>query len=443
MRNPIRPTRPLLRRAAPSLLACLLACAGAGASPLPANAPPDALPDPAAEALSPAVADGAPLAARMHDIRGLAGVRVRQYGGVVFLEGRVAAEADRELAGKIAAGAEGVRDVVNDLEVHSTLGERLREAGSDSLRRLERFVGTAPLLLVAVLVVWLAWWLSSWLADHRWLARSWRGNAFVSQLLRHAIRIGGLLVGLIIALRLLDAVALAGALLGSAGVLGIALGFAFKDLVENYIASILLSLRQPFRPNDHVVIDGNEGVVVGLSSRVTVLMTPAGNHLSLPNAMVFKSVLMNYSRNPKRRFDFVLALGPETSSTLVLEQGLAELAGIDGVLSEPAPSVSVQRASRDGIDFQFNAWVDQRRTNIGWARSTAIRRVRSRLRSHGVAFDGPVLHVTAGSAAAVEVEPAVGGQHSPSETDVLRQAVEQTRAEMADSDLLQPQRSDR
>ena len=79
------------------------------------------------------------------------------------------------------------------------------------------------------------------------------------------------LIGILIALDLLGASSLVGAVLGSAGVIGLVLGFAFKDIAENYIAGILLSLRRPFAPGDHVVVDRvHEGKVVALTSRTTL-----------------------------------------------------------------------------------------------------------------------------------------------------------------------------
>src|SRR3546814_11904518 len=84
----------------------------------------------------------------------------------------------------------------------------------------------------------------------------------------------------------------------------ISIGFAIRDTVDNYVASLMLSLRQPFRANDHVVIEGHEGRVVRLTSRATILMTLEGNHLRIPNSTVFKAVILNYPRNPERRFDF-------------------------------------------------------------------------------------------------------------------------------------------
>ncbi|MDR7102012.1 mechanosensitive ion channel domain-containing protein [Croceicoccus sp. BE223] len=82
-----------------------------------------------------------------------------------------------------------------------------------------------------------------------------------------AVRFVGILVGLYFGLKILGATALLGALLGVGGVIGIAIGFAVRDTVDTYISSIMLSVRQPFRANDHVVIEGNQGRVIRLTGR--------------------------------------------------------------------------------------------------------------------------------------------------------------------------------
>ncbi|MFN2329481.1 MAG: mechanosensitive ion channel domain-containing protein, partial [Chromatocurvus sp.] len=81
-------------------------------------------------------------------------------------------------------------------------------------------------------------------------------------------------IGLLIALEILDATAMVGALLGVAGIAGIALGFAFRNIAENYLAGVLLSARNPFAIGDQVQIGEFIGKVVRLTSRDTVLMTP-------------------------------------------------------------------------------------------------------------------------------------------------------------------------
>lgn len=105
---------------------------------------------------------------------------------------------------------------------------------------------------------------------------------------------------------MLGATGLLGALIGTAGIIGVGLGFALKSTGENYFASILLSLRQPFDPHDLVKIDDQDGRVVRLSSRATVLLDFDGNHVRIPNSKVFNATIINYTRNPERRFWFKL-----------------------------------------------------------------------------------------------------------------------------------------
>jgi small-conductance mechanosensitive channel len=138
--------------------------------------------------------------------------------------------------------------------------------------RLETFVDTAveflPVLGIAVVVVVLSWIVARLVTRGEALFR-FVDNQLARDLARQVVRKAIVIAGLIIALEILDATALIGAVLGAAGVLGIAVGFAFRDLVENYIAGILLSLRQPFARDDAVVINEHAGKVVRLTPRAT------------------------------------------------------------------------------------------------------------------------------------------------------------------------------
>jgi small-conductance mechanosensitive channel len=154
------------------------------------------------------------------------------------------------------------------------------------------------------------------------------------------------------------------------------LGFAFQDLAENSLASILLSLRQPFAPNDLVSIDGQQGKVVRLTSRATTLLTLDGNHLRIPNATVFKATILNFTRNPERRFTF--AVGIDTEELIPRAQALAvqTLATSPGVLRDPPPLCLVETLGESTVELSMVAWVDQRASDYVKARSEAIRRIK-------------------------------------------------------------------
>jgi small-conductance mechanosensitive channel len=401
--------------------------------------------------------DSAPTAdsaeAVLQQVPGLERVQPQRFGKVLILDGRVVREADRELAEKIAQANNAGGQVVNRIEVATGTLERIIPSLRVSAQKLLRLLGSTPLLLVAAGVIWLFWRAGGWVSRRSWIGRGARANPFVGELLRQAIRVVAAILGLLFALEILDATTFAAALLGSAGVAGIALGFAFRDLLENYIAGILLSLRRPFAPDDSVSIDSHQGVVVGMNSRATILMTSDGNQLSLPNALVFKAVLVNFSSNGKRRFDFAVSIEPRADVAAVMREGLQAVRETADVLAEPKPSVQMAEVTREEMRVQFFGWVDQRKGDFGRARSEALRAVRARLQALGVDFGPPQMRLVASNDTAVAAEkprraatkraaPEEPMEPSTPHAEAIAEAVQDARRELGTQDLLRERRHD-
>ncbi len=265
--------------------------------------------------------------------------------------------------------------------------ERLREEAYSLLAAL-------PILALALVVIVTAWWLGRWLSRRTLLARAVaRRNPFLRDLAITTVRWIVVLAGVLIALEILDATALVGAVLGTAGVLGVALGFAFKDILENYLAGILMSVRQPFSPRDHVVINGNEGLVVALNSRATILMTLDGNHLRLPNALVFRSVTLNYTRNPTRRFEFDVGIGVNEDLLSAQKTGICEMLKVSGVITTPPPRALITSLGDSNVQMRFHGWVDQRNHDFHTVKSEAIRQVKLALEAAGMDLPEPIYRV--------------------------------------------------
>ena len=259
--------------------------------------------------------------------------------------------------------------------------------------KFAELLAKTPMLLAALLIVVVASWLGGFVSRRLHWLRMRTDNPYMDALIRRVIRALITLFGVVIALDLLDATTLVSAVLGSAGVVGLVLGFAFKDIAENYVAGILLSLRKPFSPGDHVKIDDNEGKVVALQSRSTLMMTLDGNELQLPNALVFKAILLNYSRNPRRRFDFTVTVDGSQSIRVSHALAIEQVTRVDGVLSDPAPSWSVQEFTPAGIVLRFFGWIDQRESDLGKVRSEAIRLVKAAFAQRGIEGPRTVYHV--------------------------------------------------
>ena len=197
-------------------------------------------------------------------------------------------------------------------------------------------------------------------------------NPFIGELLAHAVKIASIAIGLVVALNIVGANSIIGTVLGGAGVIGLAIGFAVKDSLENYISSIMLSLRQPFRSKDRVKIGDLEGVVVRLTSRATVLMTPEGNHLRIPNSTVFKANIVNFSTNPERRFEFSIAVANQDDALVAMNSALIAVRALKFVLQTPKANATIDKITDSGAIISFTGWIDQSKSDFGRCRSLAL-----------------------------------------------------------------------
>lgn len=317
--------------------------------------------------------------------------------------------------------------------------DTMMDSANDALARLLERV---PQLVLALLVLLIASWISRFVGNRLHLIRIRSQNPYMSSLVRMIVRTAIMLVAVLIALDLIGLTSVVGAVLGSAGVVGLVLGFAFRDIAENYIAGILLSVRRPFEPGDHVMIENREGKIISVNSRATVLITMDGNHLQLPNSLVFKSVVLNYSKNPKRRFDFSLLIDGSQSIRKSQALAMAAISDIDGVLDEPAPSWTVVEFGAAGIQLRFYGWVDQRETDLGKVRSEAIRRVKVAFAEAGIEAPRTLYHiVTSRQRDALEIEATIEPENG-ADTSVNRDIdgqVAAARADVAGQNLLQPE----
>ena len=183
------------------------------------------------------------------------GSSVAVQDGIVFLKGTTENEESRQWAGDLAKNTQGVVAVVNQIEVAPTTVwdfDPTFQVLNDLARGLVRKL---PLVVVAVVVIAISWILARLtvsLLRRRLMARS------LSQLLREVAARGGgilvMLVGLYLVLRIAGLTQLALTMVGGTGLIGLVLGIAFRDITENFLASLFLSLQQPFREGDLVEI---------------------------------------------------------------------------------------------------------------------------------------------------------------------------------------------
>lgn len=343
------------------------------------------------------LSDDAAIAQRLRsiygEIDGLGSVTVYVASGVVTLKGTVGNGELVDEAETLAKRVEGVVAVSNEISEETSIDERLTPALQRGLERVKEAVRYLPLVGVALLV-WMAFVALGWFVTSRnWPWNRLAPNVFIADLMRQLVWIVFVLFGALVALDLVGAATVIGTVLGAAGIVGLAVGFAVRDTVENYLASILLSLRQPFRPKDFVAIEGQEGFVTRLTSRATILLDASGNHVRIPNAVVFKATIINYTRNPERRFDFALGVDAESQLDQALSIGIQCLRGLDFTLERPPADGWIETVGDSNIVLRFCGWIDQRSTDFMKARSEALRLTKNALETAGFSLPEPIYRV--------------------------------------------------
>lgn len=320
-------------------------------------------------------------------------VKASVSNGVVTLQGSIDSKAAESKALAFAKHIEDVVEVQNQLTISHSLTKRLQKTRVKLTTLGEQLVAGLPLLVLAVLVFFLFWLLGEWISKCQGFFRRISINFFIADLLGKLTHLVFGIVGIVLALSLLDATALLGTILGAAGLFGLAVGFAVRDTVENFIASILLSIRNPFEVNDFVDIDGQKGSVARLTSRATILISPDGNHVRIPNSAVYKAVITNFTTKPERRFEF--DLGIATDQDLSKAQGLALtlLKNVSGILTEPKSQAIIQELGASSVIMRIYCWVNQRDYDLLKVRSEAIKTVKQGFDDAQITLPNPTYDV--------------------------------------------------
>lgn len=150
-------------------------------------------------------------------------------------------------------------------------------------------------------------------------------------------------------LRLGDLVALLG--LGS-----VAIGFAFQDIFKNFLAGVLLLLQEPFSIGDQIIVDSYEGTVEEIALRATQIRTYQGEHVVIPNSVVFTSPVQVLTARPQRRTDLTVGVDYNTPLTKATSVLMNVLQSVDEVRATPSPEVDIVEFGDSSINLVARYW---------------------------------------------------------------------------------------
>ncbi len=313
-------------------------------------------------------------------------ISVEVEEGVVFMNGRTDTEDYRKWAGELARKISDVAAVVNHIQViepsfwdMTPVFNEMNEMWKASLKRLPRLMfGIAALLIFLLFIRIIIRYFSS-LLDRRL-------KPLLRDVTSRITTVLAVLIGIYFALQIAGLSSLATTILGGTGIAGLVAGIAFRDILENYLASILISLRNPFRIGDVVEINEHTGIVEKVTTRGTVLMNLDGNHVQIPNSIVYKSIIRNYTANPNCRGTFEVGIGFDNEISFAQKTVFTILSEHPAVLDTPEALVLVNSLGSATVKLKVYFWYDLSVHNGFKLTSSLLRLVKSSFEKENISM---------------------------------------------------------
>lgn len=259
-------------------------------------------------------------------------------------------------------------------------------------RWLDSFIAILPNLLVALLVI----------AAFIFLARILRKilSALLARFSTHqalnrlAVNASTLIVhsvGLFIALEVLNLDKTVTSLLAGAGIVGLVLGFAFQDIVANFVSGIILAIRQPFRVGDIIDSTGYFGTVEKITLRTTNLLSFDGQMVWIPNQQVFKNSIINYTQTGERRVGLQVGVSYGDNLEHVRRVTIDAITTMEGLHAGREVELYYNEFGDSSIVFDVYFWIRfVRQKEYLQARSIAIMRIKAAYDANGITIPFPI-----------------------------------------------------
>lgn len=172
------------------------------------------------------------------------------------------------------------------------------------------------------------------------------------------------------------------ALIGAAGVVGVALGFAAQTSVANIISGIFLMIENPFEMGDYIQVSSIEGTIKTMNLFAITLLTANGRVVRISHEQLLKSVIINISKNPNRRYDctvrFASSQDIQAAVTVIQETAIE----IPECLEKPAPFIVTKNISGNYTEIFIGVWTSQK--NYPSVNKSFLARLKANLEKAGI-----------------------------------------------------------
>jgi len=249
---------------------------------------------------------------------------------------------------------------------------------------LDGFVRVLPNIGVALVALIISWFIARWVGAgiRRGATRRDRDN--LGEVLGSFTRWGVFLFAILLALTIIIPSLSPGDLVAGLGVSSVAIGFAFKDILQNWLAGILILLRQPFEIGDQIVSQGHEGSVERIESRATIIKTYDNQRVVIPNSDIYADAVVVRTANEYRRseYDIGVGYGDDMDEAIVLiKEALSE---VEGVVSDPEPEALPWGLDASWVTIRARWWTRSDRATVVRMTARVMPAIKRKLDAAGI-----------------------------------------------------------
>ena len=254
------------------------------------------------------------------------------------------------------------------------------------------FILALPNFLLAVLTVIVFWLLARAIRSVVMrLLRRVSNSQQVTYLLSQVVYIAVVTAGAFIALGILGLQKTVASLLAGAGIIGLALGFAFQDIAANLMAGIYLSVRRPFRRGHLVKTQDFFGIVQEVNLRWTELITQQGQLVLIPNKQVFENPIVNYTARGNRRVDLTVGVSYGDDLERARRVAIEAVSAMTSRVPDREVELFYEELAESSIDFTIRFWIPfSKQKDYLEARSEAIIRIKKAFDANGITIPFPI-----------------------------------------------------
>ncbi len=257
---------------------------------------------------------------------------------------------------------------------------------------LQEFIRLLPNILIAAIILVIGFYLAKRIQGlSAKLIKRFSNNSTLNSLFDSIVYITCIGITLFTVLNILQLDKTVTSILAGAGIIGLALAFAFQDIAANFISGVFISFRRPLHIGDIVKIKDYMGKVEEINLRDTVIRTFQGQMVIIPNKDVFQNPIENYSLLGKRRIDLTIGVSYGENLQKVKEVTLEAVKGIEGLSHEDETTMFYQEFGDSSINFLLRLWIRSPEQpiylNVG---SEAIMRIKKAYDENDIVIPFPI-----------------------------------------------------